>query len=222
MLEQPIYAADPQEVRALVHARGWATLVTGTPTPVVSHLPILLAMDDSDDLTVLGHLARADAELHELGQHDVVLVVEGPDGYISPSFYEAGPYVSTWNFVVAHLHGRPDVLGDAETWDILAGTVERFESDRPTPWRLDTVADFARSIAPYTTGFRMTPTRIVGKAKLSQDKPAEVRQRVIAALDSDPVHGHPALAQAMRRVEPPADRPLSESTKPGTRDVGAR
>ena len=201
MLEQPVYAVPDEDVRDLIISRGWALLVSGGPAPVVSHLPIVLAPptpDSPEQLTVLGHLARADAELHELGQHDVVLVVEGPDGYVSPSFYAAGPYVPTWNFVVAHLHGRPELLDAEETWDVLVRTVEHFEDQRAEPWQLDTVTDFARSIAPYTCGFRLTPTRTVGKAKLSQDKPAEVVGRVIEALDDDAVHGNPALAAAMR------------------------
>jgi transcriptional regulator len=206
MLEQAHYAATRAQVRELVAARGWATIVTGTPVPVVSHLPVVLLPEDParpDELTVLAHLARADAELHELGRHDVVLVVEGPEGYISPSWYETDTFVPTWNFVVAHLHGRPELLGPEETWDVLVRTVQKFEAERPVPWRLDTVTEFARSIAPYTSGFRLTATRVAGKAKLSQDKPAEVVERVIAALDVDAVHGNPALARAMREITTP-------------------
>ena len=201
MLEQPVYAAPEDDVRDLVRTRGWALLVTGTPVPVVSHLPIVLEPTTPGapgGLTILGHLARADAELHELGRHDIVLVVEGPDGYVSPSFSAAPPYVPTWNFVVAHLPGRPEVLAGEETWDVRVRTVDHFESARPEPWRLDGVVDYARSIAPYTTGFRLTPTRVVGKAKLSQDKSEAIVDRVIDALDSDAVHGNPALAAAMR------------------------
>lgn len=193
-----MYAASVEDGRALVADRGWATLISGGPTPVVSHLPIVLANDDPNDLAVLGHLARADAELHELGRHEVVLVVEGPDGYISPTFYAAGTYVPTWNFVVAHLHGTPELVDADATWTILERTVEKFESDRPEPWRLDTVEEYARSIAPYTTGFRLSPSRIVSKAKLNQDKPAEIVERVVVALESDEVHGNQALARAMR------------------------
>jgi transcriptional regulator len=154
--------------------------------------------DDPQDLTVLGHLARADAEQHELGRHEVVVIIEGADGYISPTFYSAGTFVPTWNFVVAHLHGTPQVLDAEETWTILERTVARFESERPEPWRLDTVDEYARSIAPYTTGFRLTPSRVVSKAKLNQDKPAAIIERVVTALENDKVHGNEALAHAMR------------------------
>ncbi|MFI0897457.1 FMN-binding negative transcriptional regulator [Streptomyces sp. NPDC020983] len=215
MLEQPIYAMnDPVRLRELVAGHGWATLVSATGRgPVVSHLPVVPDWDCRDgegggargsDLTIVGHLAAADAELHELGAHEVVVLVEGPHGYISPGHYGAGPYVPTWNFVVAHLHGRPEVLDAAGTWQVLERTVAHFEADRPEPWSLDGVLDFAHGLAPHTTGFRLRPTRVVGKHKLSQDKPYDVAQRVVAALSGggsgagEP--GNPALAAAMRQV----------------------
>lgn len=208
MLDQPIYAlTDPVRLRDLVAAHGWATLVSATGGgPVVSHLPVIPDPEaPGDELTILGHLARADAELHELGRHDVVVIIEGPEGYISPGTYHAAPYVPTWNFVVAHLHGRPDVLDAEQTYRVLERTVEHFEAGRPEPWRLETVEDYAQEIAPYATGFRLRPARVAGKHKLSQDKPHEVALRAAAALDVDGPHGNRALAAAMRRVLVPGD-----------------
>ncbi|MCF2533369.1 FMN-binding negative transcriptional regulator [Yinghuangia soli] len=205
MLEQPLYAQDDlQAARALVRAHAWAMLVTALPggVPVVSHLPVLLD-PARDDLTLLGHLAGGDAELHELGQHPAVVVVEGANGYISPTWYEAGPYVPTWDFVVLHLHGTPEVLGPEESYEVLAATVAHFEAVRPEPWKLESVGAYAHRIAPGATSFRLAPTRVVHKAKLSQDKPAEVVRRVSAALENaaDP-HHNPALAEALRRALP--------------------
>jgi transcriptional regulator len=226
MLEQPIYAMnDPVRLRELITGYGWATLVSATGRgPVVSHLPVIPGWPDRDggngdggdggdggsgrddgDVTILSHLARADAELHELGEHDVVVIVQGPNGYISPGTYQATPYVPTWNFIVAHLYGRPEVLDADATWDVLERTVIHFEAGRPEPWRLDTVPEYARDLAPYTTGFRLRPTRVVGKHKLSQDKPHEVALRVIDALAGGGAQGNPALAAAMRRVLVPGD-----------------
>ncbi|MBB5131271.1 transcriptional regulator [Thermocatellispora tengchongensis] len=200
MLEQRVFAMeDVAAVRALISGHGWATLVSdgGDAGPVVSHLPVILDPED-DGVVVLGHLARRDAESHRLGERQAVLVVQGPHGYVSPSFYRAGPYVPTWNYVVAHLHGRPEPLGPEETYAVLSATVDHFEAVRPKPFRLADVEEYGRRIAPGTAGFRLVPARIAAKAKLSQDKPAEVVERVIRALDEDPVHARPELAAAMR------------------------
>jgi transcriptional regulator len=185
---------DVAELREVVAAHGWATMVTATPNRglVVSHLPIVVD-PTQDGLVILGHLARTDATLHELGRHDTVLVVQGPHGYVSPRFYAGGPYVPTWNFVVVHLHGRPEPLDGDETYAVLDRTVDHFEQCQ---WRLDSVAAYAHRIAGGVTGFRLAPDRVVGKAKLSQEKPAEDVRGVVAALDGM----NPMLATAMRRV----------------------
>jgi transcriptional regulator len=201
MLDQRVFRRDDLDsVRTLIRRSGWATMVSATPGRglVTSHLPVIIDPDRDDD-TILGHLARADAAEHELGAHEVVVIVSGPHGYISPTFYDHGPFVPTWNFQVLHLHGIPEVLPAEATYDVLERTVEHFESIRPQPWRLSTVADYAHRIAPHTTGFRLTPARRVGKAKFSQDKPATTVQHVIAALeDPSDVHHNPELAAGMR------------------------
>ncbi|TDD22648.1 FMN-binding negative transcriptional regulator [Kribbella turkmenica] len=199
MLENPAYAlTDAARIQDLVTRHSWVTLVSHLPTGlVVSHAPILTE-GDAARLTVVGHLARADAETHELGRHDVVVIVQGPHGYVTPDWYVGGPYVPTWNFVVCHLHGRPELLSADETYDVLSRTVDHYEQARPTPFRLGEVTDYARQLAPHTTGFRLAPSRIDAKAKLSQDKPLADQAGVLRGLDADAVHGNPELAATMR------------------------
>ena len=199
MLEQPVYAlADVDQVRALLAQHSWVTLVSHLPTGlVVSHAPVLVE-ETPTGVSVVGHLARADADLHELGRHDVVVIAQGPHGYITPDWYVGGPYVPTWNFVVCHLHGRPDLLSAEQTYDVLSRTVDQYEQARPTPFRLAEVAPYAQQLAPHTTGFRLVPDRIVAKAKLSQDKPPPDQAGVLQGLETDQVHGNPALAAEMR------------------------
>lgn len=198
MLAQPIF--ERTDVSDIVHQNPWVSLVSAKRGAglVVSHLPVIVDRT-GDGWAVAGHMAKVDAEEHELGEHDVVIIAEGPQGYVSPSWYRAGPYVPTWNFVVAHLYGRPTILDDAETFDVLDRTVDHFESSRTHPWHLAEVDAYARRIAPGVTGFRLEPTRFVGKAKLSQDKPQDVALRVIDALENPrDEHHNAALAAAMR------------------------
>ena len=202
MLEHPEYAwpGTDADLTALVAEHPWVTLVSSTPHGlVVSHLPVV---PDADrvDVAVLGHLPVADAADHRLGEVPVVLVVQGAHGYVSASWYVGGPYVPTWNFVVAHLHGRPERLAAEETYDVLERTVDHFEQHRPEPFRLDEVGEYAARLAPHVVGFRLVPSRVDAKAKLSQDKPAADVAAVLAGLD-DPadVHAAPELAAVMRR-----------------------
>ncbi|WP_328364283.1 FMN-binding negative transcriptional regulator [Streptomyces sp. NBC_00445] len=203
MLEQEIFRVeDPGWIRDLVRAHPWATLISHTAGHglVVSHLPVLV--EDTADAapTFLGHLAATDAEKHELGSHEVVVVLQGPHGYISPTWYEETPHVPTWNFTVLHVRGRPEVLDPADTYDVLSATVDHFEDRLPEPWRLARVEDYARRIAGGVTGFRLPATRVTAKAKLSQDEREEVVLRLAKALESEEPYARPELARAMRDI----------------------
>lgn len=200
MLEQPVFAlTDPHRIDALVREHPWCVLVSAHPDgPVVSHLPVLLDPDaPAGSGTVVGHVARADARLHALGEHDVVVVVQGPHGYLSPSWYGEVPHVPTWDFEVLHLHGRPELLDATGTYAVLDATVAHFERRLPRPWRLDAVDDYAHRIAGGTTGFRLRPSRVVAKAKLSQDESVELRRRVVEELRHEHPYRNPALADAV-------------------------
>lgn len=200
MLDTPVYAWDDLEgIAALVRDHPWAVVVSVVAgQAVMSHTPILLDTVGADSVTIATHLGRHDGELHRLGEVPMTVVVSGPNGYVSPSWYPTGTYVPTWNYVVTHLSGRAEALAAEATWDVLVRTVERFEDERSAPWSLDRSLDDARRIAPGTVGFRLTTERIEAKAKLSQDKPDEVIRSVVQALATDPVHGNPELADTMR------------------------
>ncbi len=207
MLTSPEFVLeDRDDIAALVQQHPWAAVASAVDgIPVVSHAPVLLDDAEDDAVSIISHLARPDARSHRLGEVEMVVVVQGPHGYVTPSWYPQGTYVPTWNFVVVHLHGVAEVLDAEATWDVLERTVERFEAERPHPWSLATVTDYAHRIAPGTVGFRLEPSRIVAKAKLSQDKPEGVVRSVITGLDRDEVHGNTGLAATMRSQLPAAD-----------------
>jgi transcriptional regulator len=200
MRENPDYElTDPEEIERLIRAQPWAVLVSATANGVVaSHLPILV--EDGEPLSIVGHLGRPDDVVHELGSHEVVLIVTGPSGYVSPGWYGLADAVPTWNYVAVHLRGVPEILDDAATVGVLEATVERFEGARSEPMLLDPSSAYVQRIAGGVAGFRLRPTSVQGKLKMSQDKPAEVVGKIVTALVTDPTYANPALAREMRRV----------------------
>lgn len=106
------------EIRRVIDRNPWARLaVSGVDgVPVASHLPCLL--DDGvtgDDLAILGHVARADPVAERLyAGAAILLIFEGPHGYVSASWYQDGPYVSTWDYVVVHAAGVPAIIDGNE------------------------------------------------------------------------------------------------------------
>jgi transcriptional regulator len=208
MLVQRHYAIDSMhEVRRLITSYGWSLLVTGGDHLAVAHVPCLLDSEhdpggDARDLVVIGHAARADPAVARLADGgEVLLVFQGPHGYVSPAWYEDGPYVPTWNFLSIHVYGVPELLDGDEAFGVLERTVDHFEAAREDPWRLDGDAlEHAHRIAAGTLPFRLRATRIDAKAKLSQDKPRAVQERVVVALEAEGPYRQPVLAAEMRRT----------------------
>jgi len=201
MRHTPTYVVtDPDEIKRLIRENPWATLVSNTATGLVaSHYPVILE-EDAEGISIVSHVGRPDETLHELGQHEMLVVIQGPHGYISPNWYAEGDFVPTWNHVTAHLYGVPEILSDEENFRVLGQLVDHFEKRMPTPVSLDIDLDKAARIARGTVGLRLRVTRFDARAKLSQNKTPEVREQIIAALSGDGPYSDPALAAEMRRV----------------------
>lgn len=191
---------DPDEVKRLIRDNPWATIVSNTATGLVaSHYPVILE-EDEDDIVIVSHVGRPDEKLHELGQHEVLVIIQGPHGYISPGWYDPSDFVPTWNHVTAHLYGTPEILSDEENFRVLGELVDHFEDVMPHPVRLDVDENAARRIAKGTVGLRLRVTRFDARLKLSQNKAPEVVDRIIDELQAGEHYSQPDLAREMRRV----------------------
>ena len=203
MRHTPSYLlTDEAGVKRLIRENPWATIVSNTANGLVaSHYPVVLE-EDVDGISIVSHVGRPDEQLHELGQHEVLVIIQGPHGYISPSWYDNGEFVPTWNHVTAHLYGTPELLSDAENFEVLDSLVDHFEQRMPSPVSLDLDEDAARRIARGTVGLRLRVTRFDARRKLSQNKTPEVVERIVAALEGDGPYASRTLAAEMRRAAP--------------------
>ncbi|NEN06576.1 FMN-binding negative transcriptional regulator [Diaminobutyricibacter tongyongensis] len=204
MRQNPSFVlADPEEIARVIRENPWATIVSNTSGGLVaSHYPVLID-ETRDELSLVTHVGRPDEQLHELGQHEVLFIIQGPHGYISPGWYDPKPAVPTWNFIVVHLSGVPEILSDEENLEVLASLVDHFEDRMPEPRRMNGTpenTEYAARISSGTVGVRLTPTRIVAKSKMSQNRPQESVDRIIAELEGDGPYSSEALAAEMRRV----------------------
>jgi transcriptional regulator len=219
MRQNPSFTlADTEEIKRLIRENPWAILVSQTDAgPVASHYPVVL--DESrDDISIVTHVGRPDEQLHELGEHELLVIIQGPHGYISPGWYDEKPAVPTWNFVAVHLTGVPEILSDDENWQVLGRLVDHFEDRMPAPRRMAGTSEneaYAARIVSGTVGMRLTPTRIVAKNKMSQNRDVETVQTIITQLEGEGPYADARLAAEMRRTHKRLRRPLPpESTAP--------
>lgn len=205
MRQNPSFTlADVTEIRRVIDANPWATIMSaGDDGLVASHYAVLLD-STRDDLTIVGHVGRPDDLIHGMGEREMLVVFQGPHGYVSPGWYGDVAAVPTWNYTAVHLSGVPEILTAEENLAVLDRLVERFESRMPDPrlmWERPNDEAFVRRLEAGTVGFRLTPTRVVGKRKLSQNKQAETIETVIAALQAEGPYRNPPLAAEMRRAQ---------------------
>lgn len=182
----------------LVREIGFAAVFAATPDgPRVAHAPVVLS---DDRATLQFHLARGNALTRHLDGATALAVVQGPDAYVSASWYEAADQVPTWNYVAIEMEGVVSKLDDAALiaqLDTLSAAHEARVGANP-PWTRDKMnpALFSKMTGAII-GFELRITAWRPTIKLSQNKPADERERVAKGLD---VTGHGALAQLMRHL----------------------
>ena len=196
---------DPAQLDALFAADPFVTLLTndGAGEPFASHLPVLYHRD-GDRIRIEGHWAKPNPQAKHAG--DALLIVHGPHAYVSPGWYpdkhEAGR-VPTWNYAVAHLHGRLETFDDeASIADLVARLSAHFEASVGSEWEFDATDPRQNAMLRGIVGFRFVPDRVDIKLKLSQNHPLANRHAVIDALSSQAVDDARAVAALMRATLP--------------------
>lgn len=186
---------DPEEVKRLIRENPWATFVSNTASGLVaSHYPVMVD-EDADELTIVSHFGRPDERNHELGEHEILVIIQGPHEYVSASWYDEGQLASTWNHMTAHLYGVPEILTEDENYEVLSHLTDFLEAPHPGGRSLSEDEEWSRNLARGAVGLRMRVTRFDARAKLSQNKPPHIIERVTDELDKT----NPRLADDMRR-----------------------
>lgn len=194
---------DPAHLDALLGADPFVTLVTldADHSPCINHLPVLHG-HDATGVLIEGHWARANPQWRHAGPATVV--VHGPHAYVSPGAYpdkDTAARVPTWNYAVAHLHGRLEVYDDEGSLaDLVDRLSRRFEASVGRDWRFEPEREDHRRQLRGIVGFRFRAERIAIKLKLSQNHPAANRAAVAADLASRDEAGARAVADWMRRI----------------------
>lgn len=181
----------------LVSKTSFGTLAQSTSgLPVISHVPFLLSACRS---YIELHLVRSNPMARvEVGQAvPTTLIVNGPDGYISPDWYGIDAQVPTWNYVAVHVTGQLVRLDDDALEPLLARLSDQFERQlHPKPiWTIEKMTDdvkmkMMRQILP----FKFEIFELHSTWKLGQNKPEQARLDAADTL----VDHVPALAKLMK------------------------
>jgi acetyl esterase/lipase/predicted FMN-binding regulatory protein PaiB len=206
-------SSDPSDYRDLIAQHPLAWFITGHAGALgATPLPIQLQCDAKGaPVRLLGHFARRNPQVEALrrdGRATVLFL--GPQGYVSPSWFDDRTRAPTWNYACAILEVEVelrDTRADADA--LIQGLVTQVEAGRPTPWQVAEVGPRYEQLVTGVVGFHAQVRAVRGTFKLGQDERDDVFHDILRALD---ITGQPDLAAWMRRhgqARPPQALPAA-------------
>ena len=201
------FQPSDDEVREALRHLGAVDLVTATDDGLLATL-IPMLWDEPGSRpglgpwgALVGHVARNNAQWRTPAIGEAMVIVRGPDAYISPRWYAAkrehGRVVPTWNYVMVQAHGRLVVHDDVEWLETnVRRLTDAHEADAGEPWSVD---DAPRAYVDgqlrAIVGVEVLLDRVVGKWKLGQNRSDEDIGGAIEGLEAA---GELGVSAAMR------------------------
>ena len=208
------FKPDDEAVRELLRNIRAAQLITATTEGLMATM-LPLAYDEGSSRpdfgswgALLGHVARNNGQWRVPAIGEAMVIVQGPDAYISPAWYatkrEHGRVVPTWNYITAHVHGRL-VIHDDPAWveANVRRLTENHERHRAEPWSVDDAPEqYVAGQLRAIVGVEVLIDRVEGKKKLSQNRSDADIAGAIAGLEASAEGGVSAAMRALARGIP--------------------
>jgi transcriptional regulator len=201
MHPHPLFRAKGNEaeqralMEALVREIGFGMVFAQTPDgPRVGQVSLF----STGDSAMQFHLARRNGLAQHLDGLDALIVVNGPDAYVSPDWYEGANQVGTWNYVSLELEGPVRVMTEEGLVALLddLSAINEARLAPKAPWTRDKMDDaIFRQMLGGITGYEMEVRAWRPTFKLSQNKSEAERMRVADEMERQ---GKKAIAHLMR------------------------
>lgn len=201
MYVPPAFKTDDDAAWAFVASRGFGTVVAiADGLPVAVHAPFLIC-DKEDGRRLEFHVARANPIGVLLAKATSILViVAGPDSYVSPDWYSTPHQVPTWNYVSVHVSGTAKALPRNRARAHIDLLSAQFENRlRPKqPWTADKMqASQVEKMLSAIIVVEVSVNRIEAQWKLNQNKSRSDRTSVMRELASSGHWSSLAVADMM-------------------------
>ncbi len=196
---------EPALLAQLISEYPLATLVGNLDSHLeINHLPLMLSADKTK---LYGHIAKTNplSKIATSKATAVTAVFNGPNAYVTPAWYpskkETGKVVPTWNYAVVHIEGNIKLIEDPQ-WlrSHVAQMTNIHEPTYQSDWKLDDAPEeYVQMMLKAIVGVEIDIQNIVGKFKLSQNRPAEDYAAVVDELKQSPQE---ALHEMLKYMKP--------------------
>jgi len=185
------HITDREEIFSFIEQNAFGQIISTLQGRLFStHIPFLVS-DDKQKL--FGHFASKNPQSKGINGQEVMVTLEGPHSYISPSWY-LNPGVPTWNYQAVHIYGICKILpGITAVKTIVDRLSDKYEEAFETYWE----PDYNPGMLRYIVGFEIKIKDIQCKYKLSQNRSEQDLNSMIKHLQD---RGSKALADAVKVI----------------------
>ena len=198
------FSVDEETAWKLIEQYPLATIITQDEngSPYVNHIPVIIKSGNGKRF-LQGHFAKRNPQYFHLCKNATVLLIfQGPNAYISPTWYVSGRDVPTWNYAVVHVQGSISLFEKSEQLvEIVKNISHHFESEREYPWEFELPEDLSDpgELEKAIVGFEIEIKKIEGKYKLSQNRSSEDQSSVINHLEKMNMDSARSMIQLMKK-----------------------
>lgn len=197
---------SPNQIRKLISENSFMTVISFSDNDIltINHFPIIYDNRDKTNHTLIGHMSKGNHQWQDFQKNSkCTIIVQGPNTYISPTWYKSGNDVPTWNYSVVHLYGKIELINSYEGQvNILQQQSEFFENLYKSNWVFSLPEDLSNEklLTETIISFKFHIERVEAKFKLSQNRSAEDRQGVIAGLSERTDDMSKSILQMMKEI----------------------
>lgn len=179
---------DLETQKQLIKEYPLGAIVTYGPNGLnANHIPFIVreVPGSPDKIQLVGHFHRenpmaADIELAAESGSEVLVVFQGYDRYVTPSWYPSkkendGKVAPTWLYAAVHVHGKPQLIKVQDNNDglhsILKEQSQKFEKreGKAKAWEIEeTPEPYLNTLKKMIYGLVIEVTRTEGKWKMNQ------------------------------------------------------
>lgn len=180
----------------------------------MSHIPLLIDVEDEKIVRIRGHVARANPHWQALEQEpETVIVFNGPNAYISAQWYTKDfPAAPSWTYAVVHVHGTARITGREELERIVDDLVAVNEAELPQQW---SVADYSptrrATLMPHIVGFVLDVTAVEPKFNIKRHFADADKRGIVAGLRARGTDNGRQIAEYMQAtISESGDKPRTD------------
>lgn len=167
-------------------------------SPVATQIPLFLENENSKQF-LRGHMMRnTDHHKAMLKNENVLAVFNGPNCYVSATWYKEPHQASTWNYMSVYIHGRISFCDEAALKKILRKTSLHFENGKlESSTVFDNLPDrYLMPLMNAIVAFEIEVESVENVFKLSQNRDRESYMNIINKL-KEGEYNEKKIAEAM-------------------------